>query len=65
MIYYVYCGEKGWWGKTGYTSVFAEAKEFTRETAIHFCKARNNGKTDGLLGAVPVLSSDLFEVMEP
>ncbi len=45
-----------WWGQTAtYISDFSKAKQFTREKAIAFCKARFNGQLgDQGLNCVPV-----------
>lgn len=62
MEYYIY-SEKGWWGKSStFTSDVEKAKVFTRYEAIAFCRARVNKELDAM-GFVPVLRSDIEEVL--
>lgn len=61
--YYVYAGDKGFWGNGGtYVSQFRDAKEFTREAAIDFCRRRVN-KAVGDMPCVPVPADDMREVL--
>lgn len=53
-----------WWGQTStYTSDFKQAKVFTRDKAIAFCKARFNGQIDNGVTVIPVCRDDIQEVM--
>lgn len=56
--------ERGFLSNTGaYTSLAENAKAFSREDAVIFCRKRYN-KVGGELSYVPVLSSDILELTE-
>lgn len=60
-LYYIFAGDKGWWGNTGtYTTDFAAAKQFTREKAIAFCRQR--AAAFASLPVMPVSESIATEV---
>lgn len=53
-----------WWGQTStYTSDYKQAKVFTKDKAVAFCKARFNGQLDAGLSVIPVSLTVMNEVM--
>lgn len=60
-LYYIFAGERGWWGTVGtYTTDLTQAKQFTKEKAIAFCRQRANAF--GASIAMPVAESVAVEV---
>jgi hypothetical protein len=52
-----------WWGQTStYTSDFKQAKLFTRDKAIAFCKARFNGQLGEGTTVIPVDTRMMQEI---
>lgn len=52
----------GWWGAGGtFVSEFKDAKSFTHEEAVAFCKRRFNAALG--VSAVPVSENDVQQVM--
>lgn len=53
-----------WWGQTStYTSDFKQARHFTRDKAVAFCKARFNGQIEDMTSCFPIEVSVVEEVM--
>jgi hypothetical protein len=51
----------GWWGNAGtYVSEIKDAKTFTLEEAVAFCKKRFNSHTG--INAVPVAEGDILRI---
>lgn len=64
MPYYVYVLERGWWAISGvYSSDPKQAKPFIRMDAIAFCRKRYSPLSEGQVTAVPVLASDVHEII--
>lgn len=62
--YYIYCGDKGWWGKSAtYVSDINKAQIFSRQMAIEFCAKRYNGVLEGTVSHVPVRVEDVEAVL--
>lgn len=60
--YYAYVAERGWWtNASGYSSEIKDAKSFTHEEAIEFCRRRYS-KVSGQLAAFPISEDDVLAV---
>lgn len=63
METYLVFGGNGFWGKNSqWVSEVKDAKLFTLDQAVEFCKKRYNSRVEGPLPALPVLEADALRV---
>jgi hypothetical protein len=63
-MYYIYAGDKGWWGETStYVSDVEQARKFTHAEAIEFCRRRTNKILDVSVSHVPVAEADVEAIL--